>query len=279
MSHPAYGRVHVPEPPHNLACLHFHDGTPLKEADHETPLAVMDQSDLIQQGIHTSKFIPGCKTDAEALGSCVPNTGIEAMAAELPEAEFIKQCRALIPNEHVVTPPDYSHAPAAERCAIGAYHDVTFTTGNPAEEWPVEDCGSSGVALFQWMQSRGIFGSQKVATPGESLISLMQGKYVLRGSPFFYAWEEPAPDGFIDGDGSREALETAIASGLAGGHEMGVVAIEKLTLTATGAIVPEQTIIRERNHWGAWGDNGCCRSHLSTWIMLGGNCDYRAYYV
>lgn len=279
MSAPAYGRTQVAEPASALASLHLHDGTTrLKEVDHETPLGVLDQSDLIAQGIHTSRFIPGCKQDAEALGSCVFNTAMEWAAWALSLAEFVKFTRAIITDPAALTPTAYDQTAAAERSAIALYHATSDNTGSTAEEWPPTDCGSSGAALYTELQRLGVVSGQKITHAGEGLISLLQTEVVLTGSPFFYSWEEPDKDGFIDGNGSPEALETAIRSGVAGGHETAKVAIERLALTGTGKVVPRGTIIRSRNHWTeSWGDKGCFRSHLSTWIMLSGQCDFRAF--
>lgn len=278
MSHPMYGRVHAPEPPSALLSLHLHDGSTLREVDHETPLAVLDQSDLPAQGIHTSHFIRGCKSDAQALGSCVPNTGVEAAATVMSEQEFVAFCRNLISESYVDSCRGFSDAKGAERAAIALYQKTTAQTGNTAEEWPPTDCGSSGVYLFNEMYRLGAISGQQIAHAGEDLISLMQDGLVLTGSPWFYAWEEPDAQGFIDGDGTPEALSTAIKSGVAGGHETSLVAIETLVLTGTGKVDPSRTILRSRNHWTpGWGDHGCFRTHLSTWVMLGGQCDFRRF--
>lgn len=279
MSYPVYGRVQVPEPPSALACLHLHDGTTeLKEVDHETPLGVLDQSDLIAQGIHTSRFIPGCKTDAEALGSCVFNTAMEWAAWALSLEGFARFARALIADQAAETPTAYGQTAGAERSAIALYHVTSDETGNTAEEWPPTDCGSSGAALYAELKRLGVVASQQITHAGEGLLSLLQTQLVLTGSPFFYSWEEPASDGFIDGNGTAEDLEAAIHSGVAGGHETSMVAIEKLVLTGTGRVEPYGTIIRSRNHWTkSWGDHGCFRTHLSTWVMLSSQCDFRAF--
>ncbi len=280
---PMYGRLHSPEPPSALLSLHLHDGvSPLKEVDHETPLGVLDQSDLIAQGIHTSRFVPGCKQDAEALGSCTANTLIEAAAQALPEAKFIALCDRLVKlkvsSNYGEGPTGYQDTAGAERGAIGFYAACTHQTGNPATEWPPTDCGSSGPAVYSEAQRLGVVVSEKIAAAGESLVSLMQGGPVLVGSPFFYSWEEPDAQAFVDGNGTSESLETAIRSGVAGGHEWLLTAIEKLTLTGTGKVEPFGTLLRFRNHWTkSWGEAGCGRIHLSTLIMLSGQCDFRQF--
>lgn len=278
MSFPVYGRVQVAEPASALASLHLHDGTPLKEVDHETPLGVLDQSDLIAQGIHTSRFIPGCKQDAEALGSCTANTAIEAVAGLLSEQDFVAFCRSLIADKAAETCSDYGDVKGAERAVIGFYHACTDQTGETNAEWPPTDCGSSGPYMYELLKRLGVISGQKITHAGEGLVSLLQTGIVCVGSPWFYSWEEPDKDGFIDGDGSPAALEAAIRSGVAGGHETSMVAVEKIAFTGMGAIDPQDTIIRTRNHWRvSWGDSGCCRSHLSTWMMLSGQCDFRGF--
>jgi hypothetical protein len=276
MSHPCYGRVQVSDPPSELVNLHLHDGSALKEVDHETALGVLDQSDLIAQGIHTTHFIPGCKEDAEALGSCTANATMAELAAVLPEAAFLALCKRLINHPASNPPTSYTDVVGAERAAIGFYHVCTDQTGNPAEEWPPEDCGSSGPYIVSELKRLGEIKGQKIAHGAENIVSLMQSGGILMGSPWFYAWEEPDAEGFIDGNGSPSALEEAIDSGVAGGHETRLGAVEKLTLLPTGHVDARHTVIRGRNSWTkSWGADGCYRLHLSTLVAIGGQCDFR----
>lgn len=275
-----YGRNHVPEPLHLLRELHFHDGvSPLKEVDHEVPIAVLDQSDLGSQGILTSNFIPGCKENVQALGSCTANTAVETLSALLSRTDFERFLT--LRGAHVDEPQEpYLDAPLAEIAAIYFYYLCTHQTGDPASEWPPTDCGSSGLYVVDELTKLGFIKGAKIATVGSSLVSLMQGGPVMLGTPFFFAWETPDGQGFIDGDGTSEELERAIQSGVAGGHEVTLTAIEKLTLDALGRVVPEKTILRFRNHWKrSWGENGCGRLHLSTLAMLGNNIDLRQPYL
>jgi hypothetical protein len=277
MSYPVYGRFQTAEPLSSLADLHQHDGvTKLTTADHETPLGVLDQSDLITQRIHTSRFIPGCKKDAEALGSCTANTAIEALAKKTGEAAFLALCKRLINHPASDPPKNYEDVIGAERAGIAFYHDCTDQTGTPSEEWPPTDCGSSGPYIVSELKRLGVISGQKIASAGESLLSLMQTDLVMMGSPWFYKWEEPDAQGFIDGNGSPSAIKESIASGVAGGHETSLTAVEKLVLLPTGHVDLAKTVIRGRNHWGAWGDHGCYRVHLSTLMAIGGSCDFRA---
>lgn len=276
MSHPVYGRYQVAETPSALLDLHLHDGSQLKTVDHETPLGVLDQSDLIAQGIHTTKFIPGCKVDAQALGSCTANTAVEALAQLLPMTEFLAVCKSLIHNTYAAAPAGYEDVVGAERAAIAFYHVCTDQTGDPSTEWPPTDCGSSGPFIVKEAQRLGLVSGAKIATAGESLASLLQSGPVMMGSPWFYAWEEPDPQGFIDGQGSISDVEAAINSGVAGGHETLLAAIEKIAFLPSGHVDVANTIIRGRNHWTKpWGDQGCYRLHLSTLVAIGSACDFR----
>lgn len=263
----AYGRVAVAEPPSTLLSLHLHTGRVLRSVDHEPKIAVLDQENLIEQGIRCSTFIPGCHTDPDALGSCVYNTLTEALSNTLDSASFRAATRAR----------SYKDTAAAERFAIRCYHAGTDQTGDPATEWPPTDCGSSGLYAAQYATRQGwAAGATVAAHDAESIVSLVQTGGAMVGSPFFMAWEQPGPDGFVDDDGSPEALQKAIASGVAGGHETYLSAVEKLTVTETGRVVAEQTVLRHRNHWTpSWGDAGSYRIHLSTWLMLGRYVDIR----
>lgn len=273
---PLYGRYQTPERAGYLADLHVHDGTVyLKQVDHETPVAVLDQSDLLAQGIHCSRFIPGAG-DVDELGSCTAETALEALARILTIEHFLTVCEQLINHRASQGPIAYSSAAGIQRAAIAFYHQCTHQTGRTDEEWPPTDCGSSGPYIVEELLRLGVIGSQKIAHAGEDLISLMQSDGVLMGSPWFYSWEEPDQHGFIDGNGSATAFQEAVDSGLAGGHETYLAAVEKLVLLPTGHVDVAKTVIRGRNHWTrSWGDHGCYRVHLSTLVRAGGQCDFR----
>jgi hypothetical protein len=277
MSYPVYGRYQVAEPPANLAALHFRDASvTLKTVDHETPIGVLDQSDLIAQGIHASRFIPGCKHDPEALGSCTAETWLEAIARKLPQALLLEMCKGLINHAASASPTGYEDVHGLQRAAIAFYYKCTHQTGEAGQEWPPTDCGSSGPYIVDESISLGVSKGQKIAHGADNIVSLLQTDGLLMGSPFFFSWEEPASDGFIDGKGRVADLEAAISSGLAGGHETYMSAIEKLTVLPTGHVDPFNTTLRHRNHWTkGWGDEGCFRSHLSTWTLLGNQVDLR----
>lgn len=264
--HTKLGRYSVAEPLSTLRTIHRHDpSVPLQAVDHEPKVAVLDQEDLLKQGIHTSELVPGSK-DADALGSCVFNSATEALSNILDEVDFAK----------LISGANYADTVSAEKYAIELYHSTTDLTGDPGSEWPPTDCGSSGLFVCQELEKSKIIGSSAIAHGAEDICSLMQDDGILVGQPWFQSWFEPDSNGFIDGDGSRAALQAAINSGVAGGHETYWSAIEKLTLDALGRVDPLNTIIRMRNHWTAsWGDHGSARLHLSTFVALGAHCDYR----
>jgi hypothetical protein len=262
---PMYGRFQVPEAPSAMRSLHFHRGRKLVEVDHEPPLGVLDQSDLIAQGIDTSALIKGAK-NLDGLGSCTANATTAALSKLLPEAEFLK----------VTGAASYADVKTAEEWAIGFYHACTDQTGDPSQEWPPTDCGSSGPYIVSELQAQKLAGGAQIAHGAENLISLLQDGPILTGSPFLNAWEDPDVGGFIDGDGSYEVFLQQINGGVAGGHETVITAVEKLVLTVTGKVDADKTILRHRNSWSAsWGDHGDFRSHLSTWVTLGSYCDFR----
>lgn len=124
------------------------------------------------------------------------------------------------------------------------------------------------------LQALKLASGDKIAHGADNMVSLMQHGGLLAGVPFLNAWMEPDKDGFVDGDGSPDALGAAISRGVAGGHEIFLSAVEHLDYD--GLVDPTRTIIRFRNSWSAsWGDHGSARFHLSTLVMLGAYCDFR----
>jgi hypothetical protein len=248
--------------------VHLHAGADLHEVDHEPKVGVLDQEDLFAQGIYVSRFIPGAK-DVDALGSCTANATMSAVSNVLPEDEFLS----------FATASAYDDVVNVEEGAITFYSKCTAQTATPQTEYPPTDCGSSGPYIVQELQRLDLVKTDTIAHGPTNLISLMQADGVLMGSPWLNAWETPV-HGVIDGDGSTAVLERQLRQGIAGGHETYLSAIEKLTLTETGRVVPEETILRGRNSWSAsWGTGGSYYVHLSTLVSIGSACDFRQLVV
>ncbi len=138
-----FGRTLTPEPP-LLERLHLWHGEALREVAHPSPLPVLDQEDLLEQGIHTSHVVSGAR-DVDALGSCVFNASACSLAERLPGAPSPVNGWPLGPD-----------AVAAERWAISLYHLTTAQTGDPASEWPPTDCGYSGLFVCQELERLGL---------------------------------------------------------------------------------------------------------------------------
>lgn len=262
-----FGRHAIAEP-FRPDRLHLYHGEPLRVVDHEPPVPVLDQEDLLAQGIHTSQLVAGAQ-DVDALGSCVPNAGTVSLG------ERRKAAGLALPDGLSTT-----DAAASEAWAIRLYHTVTDQTGDPSTEWPPTDCGSSGLYVCTELEQMGLCSGHQTASDIHSLVSLLQAGTVIVGGPWFYAWMAPDAQGFVDGDGSVEALESAIDSGVAGGHETCVAAVERLVVDRMGVIDADQSHVRVRNSWAsAWGDHGSYRLHLSTYRLLWAHFDFRAFVV
>jgi hypothetical protein len=274
-----FGRYQVAEPPSALLTLHHPThllgGSQPKEVDWEPKIAVLDQEDLFAQGIDTSVLIKGAQR-VDALGSCTAQANVAALSNVLPVEKFVTFVETL-GDQAVTTSSVYTDVVAAERAAIGFYHACTDQTGDPGQEWPPTDCGSSGPFIVSEDKTRGYVSGGVIASGADSIVSLLQKGGILIGQPFLNAWMQPAPDGFIDGNGSVSTIESQIRQGVAGGHETYLSAIEKLVLFPTGVVDPWSTVIRLRNSWNSsWGDHGSYRAHLSTFShILGAYCDFR----
>lgn len=269
-----YGRYAVTEPLHNLALVHRHDGRVLHEVTWEPPLAVLDQQDLVAQGITVAELVPGARAGTDALGSCTANATTAAMSClgQHIYDDYVCEVLTLAHPGFVAGQASFSDAKTGEEAAIAFYHACTDQTGTTSTEWPPTDCGSSGPYIAEELLREALISSQRIAHGPQDLVSLLQDGPVLMGSPFFNAWETPNGAGFVDGDGSAAALEDAVRSGVAGGHETLICAVESI-----GEYADDPVVLRVRNSWSkSWGDDGDFRIHLSTLAMLGSYCDFRA---
>jgi hypothetical protein len=263
-----FGRYSIKETPAPEQ-MHTYSGGPLKTVDHEPPIPVLDQEDLLKQGIKTSELVPACGEDVDALGSCTCNAGTASLSERLRAAG--KAMVTLPTGQEIMT----TDAKTSEEFAIVLYHMVTDQTGDPGQEWPPTDCGSTGLYVCRELEKMKFISSHRVAADAHSMLSLLQQGTVIMGAPWFNAWMEPDSDGFIDGTGLRTDLAKAVNSGVAGGHETCITAIEHLDLQHIG-----NTVVRVRNSWSsAWGDYGSYRVHVSTLQMLGHEVDFKAFVV
>lgn len=262
-----FGQYSVAETP-RLDRLHLYKGGRLTTVDHESPIPVLDQEDLIEQGINTAALVPGAQ-EVDALGSCTAN------ATTCSLGERWKAAKGELPPGLSAT-----DAVADEEYAIKFYHACTDQTGDPSQEWPPTDCGSTGLYCCTELEKQKLISSYKSATDIHGVVSLMQSGTVIMGGPWFNAWMEPDSNGFVDGDGSVATLAKAIASGVAGGHETCITAVETLKFDLLGIIDPDESTLRVRNSWStSFGDNGSYRIHLSTLQLLGRYFDYKQFVV
>lgn len=262
-----FGRYHVAEP-FRAELQHLYRDTPLKTAEWEIPFGPLDQEDLIAQGIDTSLLIAGAqKTDA--LGSCTANATMASLGERYAKVDGVLSLALIGLGTDAV---------ANETRAILFYHACTDQTGDPAQEWPPADCGSSGLYCCRELIRQHLIGSYRTGTGGLTLASMLQAGSVIMGSPWFNSWMEPDSSGFVDGDGSMEALQTAMSSGVAGGHETCIYQLPRLVLNAAGTVDLRASWVQVRNSWSkSWGLSGDYRVHLSTLDWLSQQIDFKQF--
>jgi hypothetical protein len=268
-----FGQYSIDETP-TLERAIFHKEEVLKEVDWKIPFPVLDQEDLLSQGIDTSQMIPGAPA-VDALGSCTANASTEhigqlAVAAgkdlESLEIGFGGRIWRLTPDS----------ASANEQWAIVFYHLCTDQTGRNSQEWPPTDCGSTGQYCCKLATKQKLAKTYNVPHNVKGALTALQKGTVIMGGPWFNSWFEPDKDGFIDGDGSVDALNAAIQSGLAGGHETCQRSIVQLAQTKAGGVELEKTVIKVRNSWSdQFGLQGDYLVHASTLDLLGNHFDYK----
>lgn len=272
-----FGRYAVPERP-SLRTLHLFRGEVLKEVNWTSPVPVLDQEDLIEQDIYCATFIPGAE-NVDALGSCTCNAATRHLGERLTAAGK-PLGDAVVASQLGPKLALSDNSKNAEEFAIALYHQVTDQSGSTSTEWPPTDCGSTELFVAEYLEKLGVIGGHKTASNIEGALSLLQAGSVPIGGPFFNAWMTPDSDGFIDGDGSAEALEAAINSGVAGGHETVLHQICQLAQASNGVVALQQTILEVWNSWSpAWGLGGSYRIHASTLHLLGSNVDFKQFVV
>ena len=247
---PKLGR-HLVLDPRTLAYRRAYAGEPLKPAEWEPTVPVLDQEDLIAQGIRTSEMFEGVE-DVDALGSCTGNAGTE-LVSTLHDAKTLKDAGL-----------DVTDPVAAEKWAIGLYSDASHRDQWLDQNWPNTDCGSSGLGVAKALRSRGLIDQYGTATSGLELCRDLQHGGLLAGMPWPKAWFEPVGSSALMDD-----IPDWERSPIAGGHELCITALEQVRQTATGRIDYKHTIIRLRNHWTkSWGDNGSFRMSLAVYQKL-----------
>lgn len=246
---PHLGRQLVLDP-RSLAYRRAYDGQPLRATEWEPRIPVLDQQNLVAQGIYTSRDY-GLDEDVDALSSCTGNAGTALLSILLTK----EQATAAGLNTDDAT--------AAEHFAIGLYADATENDQWQDAQWPSQNVGSSGLGVAKALRGRGLIDQYGHATTAEELCTLLQTGPVLMGMSWFAAFTDTTdPDGFIDADPDWAS------SPLEGGHEVCVTALEAVALV-DGHLDPDQTVLRFVNSWGgSWADHGSGRLLLSTYLAL-----------
>lgn len=240
---------HLVRDPRSLAYRRRYTGDPIKPAEWAPKVPVLDQQDLLAQGIHTSTLFQGVD-DVDALGSCTANSAT-ALISVLHDAPTLATAGL-----------DVSDPVAAETWAIGLYSDATHRDQWHDQAWPSQDCGSSGLGVAKALKHRGLVDQYGHATTAEELGVLLQAGPVLMGIVWLDAFFTPGPDGFIDADPNWPS------SPVAGGHEVCLTAIEDVAFNADGTLA-DTTVLRFVNSWSTgWGDQGSGRFTVGTYHAL-----------
>ncbi|MEU7338720.1 hypothetical protein [Streptomyces sp. NPDC007074] len=242
--------------PRSLAYRRRYTGETLRPTEWAPKVPVLDQQDLLAQGIRTSQIVDGAD-DVDALGSCTANSAT-ALVSILQDADTLNTAGL-----------DVSDAVAAERWAIGLYSDATHHDQWMEQAWPSDDCGSSGLGVAKALRSRGLVDQYGHATTALELCRDLQNGPVLMGTVWYEAWFSPV--------GSSALLDDIPGwqdSPVAGGHEVCITALEDLALDDSGHLDPARTILRVRNSWSAsWGDAGHFRMSLAVYEALRSQID------
>ena len=99
-----FGRFQVAEAPSAVHRMHFYDGaTRLKPVDWEPKNGVLDQEDLIAQGIDTAKLVKGAQK-VDALGSCTANATSSGVTVPNFTGLVVRRCAALKISAYCISP-------------------------------------------------------------------------------------------------------------------------------------------------------------------------------
>jgi hypothetical protein len=151
-----------------------------------------------------------------------------------------------------------------EDFAVELYHEATVVDGFPGE-YPPDDTGSSGLGVCKAAKKAGVIKRYKWGTTVKGVGHLLQTAGAMLGTPWYQAWFTPDAHGFIDADPNWQA------SGVAGGHELYVRGIE-----AWDDHDPTKSVLVFDNSWGgSWGDAGCGRMRVSTYVAVKQQADFK----
>ncbi len=187
-------------------------------------------------------------------GSCTGNAGTYAVAALYD----LRYREIHLDEEHIIygdgrLDGDASHD---EGFAVELYHLATHKDGIRGL-FPPDDSGSTGLGVCRALKSAGLISRYRWALSLRGMAVLLQSGGVMMGMPWYQAMFTPDEGGFIDSGDWQD-------SGLAGGHELYVEALESWDEER-----PEESVFRIRNSWGAsWGDAGRCRMRGATYLAL-----------
>ena len=240
---------HLVLDPRSLAYRRRYTGDPIHPVEWAPKVPVLDQRNLIEQGIHTSDLYDGVH-DMDALASCTGNAATYLVSV-LHDANRLSGAGL-----------DVTDPAAAQLWAIGVYSSATRCDRWHECTWPAEDCGSSGLGVAKALRERGLADQYGHATSAEELGQLLQTGPVLMGLPWYSAFSEPGPYGFIDAD------PMWASSPLEGGHEVCLTALEDVTTNPDGTIA-DTVVLRFVNSWGSgWSEQGYGRLTLRTYRSL-----------
>jgi hypothetical protein len=235
----------------SLAYRRRYTGDPLHPIEWAPKIPVLNQQQLLAQGIHTSRLFNGVD-DVDALGSCTANAAT-ALVSVLHGADTLAQYGL-----------NTADPVAAEMWAIGLYADATTKDQWHDSQWPAVDCGSSGLGVAKALKDHGLIDQYGTATTAEELCALLQTGPVLMGMPWHDAFFEPVGEVAL-----LDEIPNWQSSPVVGGHEVCITALEAVAADeTTGRLFYDHTILRCQNSWGSWGDAGSFRMSLALYQAL-----------
>jgi hypothetical protein len=241
---------HLVLDPRSLAYRRRYTGEPINPVEWAPRVPVLNQQDLLAQGIRTSELFHGVD-DVDALGSCTANSAT-ALISVLHDSDALAAAGL-----------DVTDPVAAEAWAIGLYSDATHRDQWHEAAWPADDCGSSGLGVAKALRTRGLIDQYGHATTAEELCRDLQNGPVLMGMPWRSAFFEPT-----GGLALLDEIPNWQSSPVAGGHEVCITALEAVAHDDHGLIY-DHTIIRVVNSWSSsWGDSGSFRMSLALYQAL-----------